>query len=63
MAFYCTKPSLIQSSITLYYCGTNRWSDQESDKALYASRDGLDEKIANLQGLSGGFTNAQVIEE
>ena len=63
MAFYCTKPSVIDSSITLYYCGANRWSDQESDKALYASRATLDEKVSNSLGLTGGFTNAQVIEE
>ena len=63
MAFYLTKPSLIDSSITLYYAGGSRWSDQSSEKVTYASRESLDIKIANTDGKSGGFKTATVVEE
>ena len=63
MAFYATKPSLIDSSITLYYAGGSRWSDQPSEKVTFASREGLDLKIANEDGKSGGFKTATVVEE
>ena len=54
MAFYATKPSLIDSSITLYYAGGSRWSDQSSEKVTYATRDALDRKVANTDGKTGG---------
>ena len=63
MAFYLTKPSLIDSSITLYYAGGSRWSDQSSEKVTYATRESLDAKIANTDGKSGGFKTATVVEE
>ena len=63
MAFYATKPSLIDSSITLYYAGGSRWSDQPSEKVTYATRDALDRKVANDDGKTGGFKTATVVEE
>ena len=63
MAFYCTKKSLIDDSVTLYFAGGNRWSDQVSEKVTFATRDGLDQKIANVDRMSGGFKNATVVEE
>jgi hypothetical protein len=63
MAYYLTKPALIDSSITLYYAGGSRWSDQISEKAVFATREVLDEKIANADNLSGGFKTATVVEE
>lgn len=62
MPFYCTKPSTIQSSVMLYYAGGKRWSDQEHEKAIFSSRENLDEKIANVDNKSGGFRNATVVE-
>jgi hypothetical protein len=63
MAFYATKPSLIDPSITVYYAGGNRWSDQSSEKVTFATREGLDAKVVNLDGKTGGFKNATVVEE
>lgn len=63
MAFYVTKPSLIDSSITLYYAGGNRWSDQSYEKIVFATREGLDTKIANKDGKTGAFKTATVVEE
>jgi hypothetical protein len=62
MSFYCTKPSTIQPSVTLYYAGGKRWSDQEHEKVTFSSREDLDEKIANVDGKSGGFRKATVVE-
>jgi len=63
MAFYCTKPSVIDSSITLYFAGGNRWTDQESEKVTFATREGLDKKVVNLDGKTGAFRTATVVEE
>lgn len=63
MAFYCTKPSLIDPSITLYYVGGNRWSDNYTEKVNFAKREILENKIANLDGKSGPFRKAIVVEE
>jgi len=62
MAYYLTKPCLIQSSKTLYFTGGNTWSDDISDKKNFPTRDPLDAKIANADGKSGGFKNATVVE-
>jgi len=63
MAFYATKPSLIDPSITLYYAGGNRWCDVPSEKVTYVTREGLDRKVANEDGKTGSFRTATVVEE
>lgn len=63
MAYYLTKQSLIQSSKTMYCTGDGRWSDQVSEKVTFATRDGLDQKIVNVDRMSGGFKNTTVVEE
>lgn len=63
MAFYCTKPSVIQPSTTLYFTGDNRWSDQFSERVLVDSREEFDLKIANTDYHAGGFKTATVVEE
>ncbi len=62
MAYYLTKPCLIQSSKTLYFTGKNTWSDDISDKKNFPTRGPLDQKIANEDGKSGGFKNATVVK-
>jgi len=61
MAYYLTKPCLIQSSKTLYFTGNSTWSDDISDKKNFPTRGPLDQKIANEDGQSGGFKNATVV--
>ena len=63
MAFYCTKPSVIQPSTTLYYAGGKRWTDQFSERLLVNSREEFDIKIANTDYHAGGFKTATVVEE
>lgn len=63
MAFYCTKPSVIQPSTTLYFVGENRWSDQFSERELRDSREEFDQRIANNDYNAGGFKTATVVEE
>jgi len=62
MAYYLTKPCLIQSSKTLYYTGDSVWSDDILDKKNFPTRGPLDTLIANVDGKSGGFKNATVVE-
>ena len=63
MAYYLTKPCMIQSSKTLYYTGNSTWSDDITEKKSYAARETLDVWIANEDSKSGGFKNATVVEE
>lgn len=47
----------------MYCTGDGRWSDQVSEKVTFATRDGLDQKIVNVDRMSGGFKNTTVVEE
>jgi hypothetical protein len=61
MAFHIKKPSIMNSQITVYYKGSNRWSD------LYSERLVFDENpsslLENPDGKNGGFRNAIVVSE
>lgn len=61
MAYYLTKPCLVQSSKTLYYTGNSVWSDDISDKKNFSTRRPLDKLVANVDGTSGGFKTATVV--
>jgi hypothetical protein len=38
MAYYISKPSRIDPSITVYYVGDNRWTDDASQKATFSTK-------------------------
>lgn len=63
MAFYITKPALIDSSISLYYIGENRWSDDASQKVTYETEEEANNLMVNPDGRNGGWSNATVVSE
>ena len=63
MAYYITKPASIDSSITLYFKGDNRWSDDPTGKVTYETEELANSAKANPDGMNGGFTGATVVSE
>jgi len=63
MAYYIKKPSIIDSSITVYYSGNSRWTDDFSQKSLYASEEAAQNLMVNNDGKNGGWSNAIVVSE
>jgi len=63
MAYYITKPASIDKSITLYFVGENRWSDNPSNKITYETEEIANSAIANPDGRNGGFSGSTVVSE
>ncbi len=63
MAYYLSKPSLIQPSKTMYYTGDGKWSDDISETKSYPNKEELEVWIANEDNTNGGFKTATVVEE
>ena len=63
MAYYITTPALVDSSITLYYKGDNRWSDDASQKVTYETEEEANNLMVNPDGRNGGWSNATVVSE
>ena len=63
MAYYIQKPSIIDSNITVYFDGINKWSDDFSLKALYSTEEEANAVIVNTDGKNGGFVNSIVVSE
>ncbi len=63
MAYYIQKPSIIDSNITVYFDGTNKWSDDFASKAVYSTEEEANAVIANPNGKNGGFVNSTVVSE
>jgi hypothetical protein len=62
MAYYLTKPSIIEPAKTVYYHGGNRWTDESVGKVTYSSRAKANAAIANPDGKNGGFSNVTVVQ-
>ena len=63
MPFHIKKGSAIDSSITVYYAGGNRWSDDYTARTTYDTQAAADAVAANPDGKNGGFTGATVVSE
>ena len=63
MAYYITKPASIDPSITLYFKGDNRWSDDPEGKITYATEELANSAKANPDGRNGGFIGSTVVSE
>ncbi len=61
MAYHIKKPSLINSSINVYYTGNRRWTDDFSERKVYSSDPSSD--MTNSDGKNGGWTGATVVSE
>ena len=63
MAYYISKPSRIDPSITVYYAGDNRWTDDESQKATFSTKKAATALITNPDGKNGGWAGSTVAAE
>ena len=63
MAYYISKPSRIDSSLTVYYAGDNRWTDDASQKAKFSTKKDATDLIKNPDGTNGGWTGSTVVAE
>ena len=63
MAYYITKSASIDPSITLYFKGDNRWSDDPAGKVTYATEELANSVKANPDGRNGGFVGSTVVSE
>ncbi len=61
MAYYISKPSIIDSNVTVYYAGANRWTDDISEKALFATEEGANAIRENPDGKNGGWKDSVII--
>lgn len=63
MAYYIFKPSRIDPTITVYYSGNSRWTDDSSQKALFATEEGAAAIMENPDGKNGGWTGSSIVSE
>lgn len=63
MPYHITRPAKLDSSITLYYHGGNRWSDESVGRFTFATLEEANAKVANADGKNGGFANATVVSD
>ena len=63
MAYYISKPSRIDPSVTVYYAGDNRWTDDASQKATFSTKKSATALIKNTDGTNGGWTGSTVVAE
>ena len=63
MAYFIQKPSRIDESITVYYVGNGRWSDDPSQKASFTTEDAATNIMTNPDGKNGGWSGATVVSE
>ena len=63
MAFFIQRQSTIDSDITVYYCGDNRWSDNSSEKKLFSTKTKAVSESQNNDGKNGGFSHSTIVSE
>ena len=63
MPFHIKKQSIIQSDVTVYYEGGNKWTQDYADRKQYSAKADADAKLVNPDGKNGGFSNATVVSE
>ena len=61
MPYHIKKPSLINSSVDVYYTGNRRWVDDFSERKIYDSDPSSE--MTNTDGTNGGWTGATVVSE
>ena len=61
MPYHIKKPSLLNSSVDMYYVGNKKWSDQFDDRKQYIKDPTYLTK--NNDGKNGGWTGMTVVSE
>ena len=63
MAYYITKPHILDSTKTLFYVGSNRWTETYNDRKVFPIKSIADNRIINTDGRNGGFEGSQVLSD
>jgi hypothetical protein len=63
MPYHIKKSFALDANKTVYYKGTNVWTDKYSDRKQYSNKSDADAQVANPDGKNGGFTNSTVVTE
>ena len=63
MAYYIKKQSRIDESITVYYAGDNRWTDDPSQKITFSTKTSATNLIKNPDGKNGGWKGSTIVSE
>lgn len=63
MSYYITRPAKIDSNVTVYYHGGNRWSDESVGRFAFATLEEANAVVANHNGKNSGFANATVVSD
>ena len=63
MSYHIKKPCPIDPSITVYYQGGTRWTDDFSKRNLYTTKSGADKRVDNSNNDNGGFKYSTIVEE
>ena len=61
MPYHIKKPSLLNSSVDMYYVGGKKWSDKFNDRKQYTNDPTYLTK--NDDGKNGGWTGMTVVSE
>ena len=61
MPYHIKKPSLLNSSVDMYYVGSKKWSDKFDDRKQYINDPTYLTK--NDDGKNGGWTGMTVVSE
>tara|TARA_Y100000004_G_scaffold183660_1_gene231760 strand:- start:861 stop:1052 length:192 start_codon:yes stop_codon:yes gene_type:complete len=63
MPYHIKKPSILNSSVTLYYAGNRRWVDEFAQRVQYDTETEANALMNNPDGKNGGWTGASVVSE
>ena len=63
MPYHIKKPSILNSSVTLYYAGNRRWVDEFAQRVQYDTENEANTLMNNPDGKNGGWTGASVVSE
>lgn len=63
MPYHLKRPSQLNASVSVYYAGGRRWTDDYSQRVQYSTEAEINAMISNPDGMNGGWTNAVIVSE
>ena len=59
---YISRPNLLDSSITVYYAGDNKWTDNFDDRHRFSTKAAATAHIQNPDGKNGGWSRCSIVQ-
>jgi len=60
MSYYIQKPSIINSDVMVYYAGKNKWTDDPTQRALFAT---VESTNVIHEEKNGGWKDITIVAE